>query len=59
MSDIEQKLPPYQHKDTVNSDQFRDILSECGFIECDVQVQDRCFTLNGIEGLRSKNQFDI
>lgn len=55
MSDIEQKLPPYQNRDTVNSDEFRGILSECGFLEYDIHVQDRCFTLEDTDSLWSKN----
>lgn len=54
MTNVDQIITPYQYSVDPEAE-FRILMNECGFIDCDIRVVDRTYIFDSTEKLRSKN----
>lgn len=48
MTDVDEFITPYQYSKKP-ADEFRSLLKECGFIDCDVEAREKCYVFNGVQ----------
>lgn len=58
VTDVDSHVSPYYHREAPGDD-FHKLLSDCGFRDCDVRVQDDSFIFDDITKMRSTDLFSL